>query len=110
MHATPPALIERHFDELLNNLESAFDGDVEGIHPARVATRLFRTPHRRRSGPRSRRYLKATLPDGMPTTRDGAIASSGLPMPARAWRTDIVDAGVEGSPRCGGRDPDAGHR
>ena len=42
MHVTPPVLIERHFDTLLNNLEGALDGDVEGIHQARVATRRLR--------------------------------------------------------------------
>ena len=42
MHVTPPVLIERHFDSLLNNLEGALDGDVEGVHQARVATRRLR--------------------------------------------------------------------
>ena len=42
MHVTPPDLIERHFDSLLNNLEGALDGNVEGIHQARVATRRLR--------------------------------------------------------------------
>lgn len=39
---TPHNLLERHLDSLLSHLPAVRDGDVEGIHQARVATRRLR--------------------------------------------------------------------
>ncbi len=42
MHVTPSTLVQRHLHSLLSNLKGAFDGDVESVHQARVATRRLR--------------------------------------------------------------------
>ncbi len=39
---TPRTLLQRHLDGLLGHLPAVFDGDVEGVHQARIATRRLR--------------------------------------------------------------------
>ena len=39
---TPAQLIQRHLDAVLTSLPGAFDGDVESVHKARIATRRLR--------------------------------------------------------------------
>ena len=38
----PPQLAQRHLDTVLANLPGVFDGDIESIHQARIATRRLR--------------------------------------------------------------------
>lgn len=42
MEVTPSALVQRHFNSLLDSLDGALDGDVESVHQTRVATRRLR--------------------------------------------------------------------
>jgi CHAD domain-containing protein len=39
---TPRTLLQRHLNDLLAYLPAVFDGDVEGVHQARIATRRLR--------------------------------------------------------------------
>src|SRR5688572_20693421 len=39
---TPRTLLERRFDDILGDLPGVYDGDVESVHRARVATRRLR--------------------------------------------------------------------
>jgi CHAD domain-containing protein len=39
---TPADLAERHLSDILSNLPGAYDGDIESVHRARIATRRLR--------------------------------------------------------------------
>ena len=83
---TPSLLVQRHLDTMLEQLPRALDGDVEGVHQARIATRRLREalPF---VLPSARRKANPDDPDGLVRTVRNAGRHLG-----RVRELDVMDA------------------